>query len=148
MKHESRAPYSGDHVAILDRAVDQLATIEFVLVEKSETSRTLAGPGMHSTKQPALVGASDIEIAREGGEMVIRADLGGVRAMSRFVWIFPPCLCLFVAATIALSNGEVDWTWMLLPALPWVVIAPLMSRMIERRTRRALDGWLQTLVAA
>lgn len=147
MTHESRASFSGDAGAVLDRAVDQLATIGFMLTDRSSTSRALAGPGMRSTRQPPLVGAAEIVIEREGGEMVVRADLGGIRTMKLFLWIFPPSLCLFIGASIALTNEPVDWTAVALPALPWLIISPLMSRFIERRTRRALDAWLHTLTS-
>jgi hypothetical protein len=91
----------------------------------------------------------------------LHAELGGVETMRRFLMRFPFLLGFGLAAFFAIGGGVffgqlfgvgfgVPWAqggrWVamamifgILPVAPWVVISPLMVRMIRKRTHQALD---------
>lgn len=143
--------FSGDRARALDAARTALFGSGFELVRQDEGKLSMRGEGMQSTKQNALCGATEVDIEVGGSTIHLKAALGGVAFMKRFVLLFPPGLILFLFGVFWLSgltgSGSTNFT-LLLCGAPWLVLGPLMARMIERRTRRALDSLLRSMAAA
>ena len=119
------------------------------------------GPGMRSNRQNPLLGAKHLTLRIADGHIAIDADLSSMRKLSRFVYWFPWGLSLVLGITLGTifgfqfgSQTETGfgipqfegWKWMVLvtvvglaPALPWLILSPLIARSLERRTKSAID---------
>ena len=156
--YAKRVPFAGSTARAFDTAVMALTAAGFRVVEKRSSSLRLEGPGTGSTKQSALLGASAIRIEAAANTLSLAAELGGVRRMARFIWLFPPALC------VGLFAGIVGLCALVAPqdlasvargaALPlginaalWLVIAPVFGRMLRKRTAEALDALLNNMAA-
>lgn len=150
---------------VLNAALVTLTNNGFAIVDHDRTSANLTGPGLNSTKQNPLLGASKIHLELRDQQLRLDAELGGVDSMRRFLMRFPFLLGLGLGLFFGVIGGitfgqqfgvgfGVPWaqgiTWMLfatgaamLPVSPWLVLSPMMSKMIRTRTQNALT----TLVA-
>ena len=146
--------------SILDSAVQTLTNNGFAIVDRSEDSVTLHGPGLNSTRQNPLLGATRIKLALNGKTLDADAELGGVQRMQRFLSRLPFLLGLGLGLFFGVGGGilfgqlfgvgfGVPWAqgsqWLLfaicvsmLPVAPWLFISPLMSRSIQKRTEDAI----------
>lgn len=150
---------------VLEQVLTVLATHGFHLQRRDHHSAILSGPGLRSTRQSPLLGASTIDVEIQGQNLVLDAQLGGVASMQRFLTWFPLLLGLGLALLFGVVGGLVmgqkfgvgfgvpwaqGWQWVLfafgvalLPVSPWIFITPLMSRSLEKRTEAALTTLAQ-----
>jgi hypothetical protein len=154
MHYSNTANFEGETGRALDFAAASLGAIGFRTLVRDDSSLEMVGPGMNSTRQSSLVGASRLIVACDAHELSISADLGGVRFMKRFITFFPIGLLLtlgvvfFVVFSIVFDHrGWVDVVlWSLAPnAILWAILSPLLGRKVESRTRRALDALLNEI---
>jgi hypothetical protein len=160
MHYEKTVSYQGDAEHAFDLAVAALTAVGFRIVERSPTVIELAGPGMNSSRESGLVGATRLRVVARSHELALDAELGGVERLSKFVRYFPVALSvgLFVVLAIVFwvkfGNQVGDWwMWPLggavgINLLVWMLLGPIMSRMIEQRTRQALDALLNNMAVA
>src|SRR5262245_16864901 len=92
MEYAAAMPFHGDSHKAIDLAVVALSSLGFRLHARTPDSATLSGPGMNSSRQSPLVGASLLDIRAERGELALTAELGSAERMMRFVRIFPIAL--------------------------------------------------------
>jgi hypothetical protein len=145
---------------VLQAALTTLTNNGFAIVNRDKNSVDLTGPGLNSTKQNPLLGASAIHLELQGQQLRLDAELGGVDSMQRFLMRFPFMLGLGLGLFFGVVGGValgrqfgvgfgVPWaqglTWMffaigiaILPVTPWVFLSPMMSKMIRTRTQNAL----------
>lgn len=145
---------------VLQAALTTLTNNGFVITNRDKTSVDLTGPGLNSTKQNPLLGASAVHLELHGRKLHLDAELGGVDSMRRFLMRFPFMLGLGLGLSFGVFGGfalgrqfgvgfGVPWaqglTWMLfaigmamLPVTPWLFLSPMMSKMIRQRTQDAL----------
>jgi hypothetical protein len=143
--HEYEIPFSGDPAAALEVARTALLGQGFEIVDQSIGELRATGPGMYSTNQPPLCGVSEIAFLAGTSAIVARAQLGGVRKMKMFLWLFPPGLGLVLMISFALSGMPHSWT-VLLAVAPWLVLSPILSSWIEQRTTKAIDSLVRSMV--
>jgi hypothetical protein len=146
---------------ILDASLSVLANNGFAIVERSNDSVIVTGPGLRSTRQNPLLGATRIQIEVDDNQVCLTAELGGVAAMQKFVLVFPFALGFALSVFFAVIGGwffgnqfgvgfgvpwAKGWSWFMvaigigmLLALPWLVISPWMANMIRNNTHQALD---------
>jgi hypothetical protein len=154
MQYVTTVPFDGNTAKAFDLALSALTPLGFQAVTRDALSLELVGPGMNSTRQSALLGASRIQITRSGRELAIEAELGGVEWMGRFLVLFPIGLCLFLAVlffvvfsllfnnrlwvipVVAVTGGN---------ALLWLFLAPYLTRVIKARTCRGIDALLNNM---
>ncbi len=149
MQYASSLPFSGNVDHAFRLAESALVALGFRIAERTPTSLRLAGPGMNSTRESALVGASQIQVHGTRGELTLNADLGGVERMARFVILFPLGLGLALALFFALTFGPAQGAALTAAGgyiLLWMFVGPLMSRYIRARTCRGLDALLASMV--
>jgi hypothetical protein len=161
--------FEGDMGKALDAAVTTLTPLGFVVAGKKLSMVELAGPGLRSTRQPPILGASLIVLDGDRGRLTLEAELGGVATMRRFLYLFPLAMALGFAVLFGLGMGVLfgrqfgvgfgvpaapRWDWLnfalpaaVLPLSPWVVLSPLLARRTRQRTIRALDGLLTNLAS-
>lgn len=156
MHYSAAVPFQGDVEKAFALAVSALTALGFRIEGQSAQSVELRGPGMHSSRQSPLVGASHLAIRSAQGELLLEADLGGVRRMANFVNYFPLILVLGLGAVLYVvfnfRFGQGVWSVAVGAAVGgnaaiWLLLGPLMARGIRRRTERALDALLANLVA-
>jgi hypothetical protein len=145
----------------LQAALAILINNGFAIANRDERSASLTGPGLNSTKQNPLLGASKIRLAIEGNQLQVDAELGGVETMQRFLIRFPLLLGLVLGLLFCVIGGWVfgqqfgvgfgvpwaqGWNWILvtfgfcmLPITPWLLLAPWIGNMIRTRTQLALN---------
>lgn len=125
---------------------DALVANAFTITEASQTGFTATGPGMNSNNQNAIRGVSRAVVLTEENTLHISAELGAAKRLGLFAIIFPPALCLFLAAVFAgLGSKHHNAVFVpLLIAAPWLVLGPLLARMLRRRAEQAIDALLQS----
>lgn len=146
----------------LQVALAILAKNGFTIISRDSETAHLIGPGLHSTKQNPLLGASSIHLRLEKQQLRLDAELGGVDSMRRFLYRFPLRLGLGLGLSFGILGGlgfgrqfgvgfgvpwAQGWAWFflalaggLLPVAPWLVLSPLLSRLIQTRTQNALTS--------
>lgn len=157
MQYASTVPFEGDTARAFDLANAALTSLGFRISSRSESSLELTGPGMTSTRQSALMGATRLRITRGSHDLSIEAELGGVQTMSRFVTLFPIGLSLFLCVLMLVQFSVLsDHRGGVVPviaitgltALPWLFLGPLMARHVHARTCRAIDALLNNMASA
>ncbi len=149
--YEHRVPYTGSAEEAFGIAEKTLLPLGYKLEYQGSDTLDAVGPGMRSTKQPALLGATLLQFVAGGKEIHLRATLGGVRSMRNFLVSLIAGLGLFfllLVAAISLSDAFPSrLTFMvLLPLVPWVVIGPIMIRAVRTRTTNAIDTLMENMV--
>jgi hypothetical protein len=156
MNHESRASFRGEMARAFEFAAGVLTSVGFRIDERGEDYISMRGPGLNSSRESPLRGTTAVRIRRSVGELILDAELGGVRSMDRFLFWFPTLLCLFIglvnAVVFSLVKGPGPWIWSVVAAvaangLLWSFLAPWISKHVERRTRDSLDALLANTAA-
>ncbi len=150
MNYEQSIEFHGDPVRAFAAASNILMPNSFKLVEKTLDHVVYEGAGMISSCQSPLMGATRIRIEAKWDRLNLSAWLGGVRSMTWFLWIFPFALAgviLTIFAAMGISHLRETGLIALLSISPWMVLSPLMSQWLKRRTERALDTLLSNLAA-
>ena len=155
MQYVASLPFHGDTGEAFRLAESALTALGFRITERTASSVALVGPGMNSSRESGLTGASRIRISVGRGELTLEADLGGVARLGRFVTLFPLGLCLFLAVVLSAVFSVLfgPGSWMVAVAVTlggiaivWLVLGPLMARSFRARTVRALDALLANMV--
>jgi hypothetical protein len=147
MEYKTSVPYKGPTHPPLETARSHFIANGFRIDRLSETELIAIGQGMYSTKQNPIAGASRTRITVSPDSIDIIAELGGVKSIQRFLYIFPPALAGCLALIFACIPGFPANALLLafLPVLPWMVLSPLMARWVRRRTIGALDNLAHNL---
>jgi hypothetical protein len=157
MDYASTVPFDGNTAKAFDLASTALTSLGFRIVTRDDASLDLAGPGMNSTRQSPLLGASRIRVTRGPRELALGADLGGVQWMTRFATFFPVglSLCLGVGFLVlfGLLFGPGAWILVVGPvtgvnALLWLVLGPVLGRRLRARTCQGIDALLNNMAVA
>lgn len=146
-EHRFSVPFRGNRSAAIDVARTTLLAVGFEITAESEGELQAEGPGLRSTRQSPLLGASRYRFRVGSANIRVEALLGGVRNMKLFLFVFPAGLALLLMALFAILRME-NWWVPALAVSPWVVISPLMAVMVQRRTTRAVDGLARSMARA
>lgn len=119
----------------------------FEIISDTGSELHARGPGMHSNAQPALMGATDFVIQVGSSTVAATAILGGTARMKTFLYLFPPGLALFFTL-LSVFSGEAQLWSALLVAVPWLFLAPMLSKSLERKTTLAVDGLIRGMAQA
>ena len=129
---------------------DAFVQAGFQIADQSADGFEVKGPGMHSSNQNPIVGVSTARIRASNRELSIEAELGGVRGMQLFIYLFPFALCeglgvLFFFLSRGEAGEELSLRAAFIPllwAVPWLFIAPVLSGALKRKTTRAINTLL------
>lgn len=155
------AATQGSSDGVLQSAITTLTHNGFAITHRDATSVSLTGPGLNSSRQNPLLGASKITLCVADNTINADAELGGVDAMQRFLMRFPFLLGAGLGLFFGIIGGVVfgqqsgvgfgipgvhGWKWMLmaigvsmLPVAPWLILSPLMAKSIRKRTQNAIE---------
>jgi hypothetical protein len=152
MEYSKTVPFTGHGVRALDVARGAFVGQGFQIVASDDHELRVTGPGLNSTKENPLKGVSEASIIIRSSTIEIKALLGGVQKMKTFLRLFPLGLALFfliVFGALAWSLPDLRRAWIFLtPVLalsPWLFLAPMITRMIEKRTKQAVDTLLNNM---
>jgi hypothetical protein len=161
MEYATAVPFHGDQDKAFDLAITALSALGFRLDHRTADSARLTGPGMNSSRQSPLVGASKLELSARRGELALAAELGGAERLMRFVRIFPIALnvglglMFFAIFSVTLGQRVGAGAWMtpvvavvLINAAVWAFLGPWMARLIHQRTCKGLETLLSSMVTA
>jgi hypothetical protein len=141
----------------LDRAKSVLSAAGLQVEKSGRGELSIKGPGMTSNQQNSLLAITDGTLRAGGGTLDLKADLGGLRFLQRFIRYFPPALCLFLFVVLGgtfyftgmfAKSPQQIWTVVGVTggnAALWMIIGPLMSRAITSRIKDDIDRTLSTL---
>jgi hypothetical protein len=146
-RYEYSTAFRGDSDLAFALAKDVLLAQGFEILPGSSAELRATGPGMRSTRQPALLGASELRFQISASLLTVSATLGGVFRMKAFVTLFPVGLILSLVAVLAAFGQGVSYLGLGL-AVPWLIISPLVATLIERRTTRAVARLARSLAVA
>jgi len=146
-RYECSTPFRGDPDAAFTLAKTALLAQGFEILPGSSAELRATGPGMRSTRQPALLGVSEFRFQIAASALVVSATLGGVSSLKAFVCFFPIALILSLVVLFAALGHGTSYLGLWLAA-PWLVISPLMAVLIERRTTRAVDRLARSMALA
>ena len=148
-RYSRSAPFEGDPERAWETASNILMGNHFqVMHEEKDYLEFVGTVAMTSTQQSPLMGATRIRLTRREHSLLLIAELGGVQAMTRFLVIFLTMLMVALAALILALKGLSGAMLVLLPFVPWLVLVPLMARMMRQRTVAALDTLLANIAQA
>lgn len=151
--HEDYVAFSGDGSRAFEIALQTLLPLGFRIESQGSSRLVVTGPRYNSTRQNSLLGISKAEFTAERSSLRVRAELGGVDRMQRFLLFLLLGLGLFdsvLFTALWLFVEEIHaYTWFLavpvLTFIPWIFVAPLMVRWISRRTKEALSALLNNM---
>ena len=159
MHHSAAIPFSGDSSRAFDLAISSLTSIGVRIENRDSGVVEFSGPGMNSTRESPLGGASQLTIREGIQELSVEAELGGVERMCRFVRFFPVALNFFLLLLAVIITAATHPA--VLPivagvagaatgvnALVWFALSPMVCRHLERKTCRFIDTLLENLAAA
>lgn len=153
--------FTGNAEKALETARTVFINQGFQIIESDGSLLRLRGPGLNGTKENPLKGISDALILIRDTTIEISAELGGVQSLSRFAKTFPLKMAAFFLVVFGISFGTIAyfqpsfrqlWIFLivflapLLALSPWIFLAPMMARRIEKRTIEAIDTLLNNLV--
>ena len=157
MQYTASVHFTGDPAKAFDLAVSALMALGFRTHASDPAKIDMVGPGLNSTRQSALLGASRIIVNHSDKELVLAAELGGVARLARLITIFPIVLTLGLAGILALVFSFLfpveTWIFTVLLVaggnlLLWLILAPIMKRSVLARTCRGLDSLLYNMAIA
>lgn len=152
MEIRKTVSFSGSPDRALETARDTLVHQNFKLTATTRTSLEAEGPGMNSTKENPLLGLSRVRVDVTGHELSAVAEAGGVRRLLTIVSLVLVGVTIMDIALFSFlpnrnGSGPLHWYYGLAPTAPWIIIMPLMTRWVRRRTNRALDTLLANAAA-
>lgn len=163
MTYSNSVAVTGDAQRVLASASTILMTIGFEVVEQAGDRIEFVGPGLSSTRQNPILGASKLIVGVEHGRLFVNADYGGVDSLRRFMIRFPLLLGIGIGSVFAVILSVVflvlyilgvdmgpAWAiaWLsplmafgiaLTSVSPWIFLAPWITRHLQRKTADALD---------
>jgi hypothetical protein len=156
MQYAASRSFRGDAERAFRLAESALTAIGFQITARTAGLLEAIGPGMNSSRQSALLGASRIRLVHGHGELAVEAELGGAAWMSRFITLFPIALVLGLGGVLAVVFSMVfrPGLWLIgvvgavgLNTALWLWLGPRMARGIRARTDRALDALLANMAS-
>ena len=152
-EYSTSVPFTGNAKRALAVAQSTLLASNFVVVSASETSLQVKGRGMTSTRGNPLKGMTEGTFIVRNSAIEVSAVLGGVQWLKKFLRIMPlsmAVLFLVIFGAIAIFDPIFRLWWIFLIPIaalsPWLILAPVFGRSMERRTTAALDDLVANMV--
>jgi hypothetical protein len=155
MEYSKTVPFTGKATKALEVARATFLPQGFQLVTNSDYELRVTGPGINSTRENPLKGITEasIIVRPSASAIEMKAVLGGVEKMRKFLTFFPLGMAIFFLILFGVLTLTVpalrNPLFFLIPVLalsPWLFLAPWMSRMIAKRTIHAIDTLLNNMV--
>jgi len=131
--------------------LQSLLPLGFEIVSDTSYGLTVSGPGYRSTRQNPLLGISAATFDIGRSQISVDAQLGGVGRLGQtlvsiLIGVGLVDAAIFFALWYFLPELNQHRWFLFIPALtliPWVFIAPWMTKFIRRRCEDAIDTLLR-----
>ena len=117
----------------------------FEILHQSDTELRARGPGMRSTHDPPLAGASELTLMVDSSGLEARATLGSAAKFKTFIYVFPPALGLLLSLSFLLA-GMPKWWLGILCVAPWLFLSPVFGAIVEGKTTKAVQSLVRSMV--
>jgi len=151
--HEEFVNFNGGGEHAFGIALQTLLPLGFQVEAQGSSHLIVSSKGFRSTRQHPLQGITRAEFNASRSALTVKAELGGVDWLARFILILVLGMAafdtlLFTGLWYFLDELHQS-TWMLaIPLasfLPWIFLAPYMIRMFKKRTVDALKTLLDNM---
>jgi len=150
---EDKLDFNGDAASAFDIALRTLLPLGFEIESQGSSHLTVKSPGMNSTRQNPLQGISYADFTIEHSSLQVRAELGGVDRLQRFLVLLLLGVGMFDSLVFLglwyfLDELRAHPWFLVIPLiifLPWTIISPLLARWVGKRTRNALNALLSSM---
>jgi hypothetical protein len=153
MEYSKTVPFEGRGSKALDVARSAFVGQGFQIVAGGGDELRVTGPGLSSTRENPLKGVSEASIIIRASAIEFKAILGGAQKLKTFVRVFPLCMAIFFLSAFGVLAWFLPvfrhWWIFLIPVLalsPWLFLAPMIGRSIEKRTVQAVDTLLSNMI--
>jgi len=147
---------SADSQTAANTLLNTLLPLGFRIVNQSSHSLVVESPGYNSTRQNTLLAMSRAEFTFSRSKIDLQAELGGIDRMAR--------LLLFLILGLGILDTAIFFglwffldafrssMWLLyiptLALLPWLIVGPLIIRIIRKNAERAAITLLENAAGA
>ncbi len=153
--YEDFVPYTGEGERAFNVALQTLLPLGFLVESQGSSHLIVTNQHYNSTKQSALLGISRAEFSLGHSALTVKAELGGVERMQKFLLFillglgsFDVLLFTGLWYFIPELHGHIWFVFIpLLALIPWAFIAPHMTKWIRQRTLDALRTLLASMAS-
>lgn len=155
IQHEEFVNFSGSEERAISTALGTLLPLGFQVESQGSAHLFVTNNRYRSAQDSPLLGISRAEFNFSRFTLNVKAELGGVEKIRRFLLFVLLGSCvfdavLFTALWFFIEDLHIK-TWLLVfplvILLPWVFIGPYMSRWLKNRTVDALKALLDEMAA-
>jgi len=149
MDYEKTMHFDGDTERAFEMAQKTLLPNGFSIVKNTDSSLELQGLSAYwTTGQNPLLGISKVSISKIGNELSIKAEFGGLRKLIKSLIIFILGMAVFFLILFGLlfakRPGHEPFLILLIFG-PWVIIIPLIAKLMKSRICGSLDALLHNM---
>lgn len=153
--HEEFVSFSGDGARAISTALQTLLPLGFQVESQGSSHLFVTNSRYRSAQDSPLSGISRAEFNLDRFSLNVKAELGGVEKMRRYLLIVLLGSSIFDAVLFTALWYFIEElhakTWLLVfplvILLPWIFIGPYMSRWLKNRTVDALKALLDEMAA-
>jgi len=155
MKYEKEEYFKGDLAKAIDLAKNTFLPNGFEIIDSSNSSFEVTNrSNVWGSNQHPLNGVSKACISGSGGKITLKAELGGVTKMIKYLILFIGGMMVFFLIFFGIQfhvqgqpvNKLLRMIWA--PFVPWPIAIPLMGVWFKKRADRALDTLLKNMISA
>jgi len=156
MKYEKEEYLKGDLAKAIDVARNTFLPNGFEIIDSSDSKLEVTNrSSLWGYNQHPLNGVSKASIFSSGGKITLKAELGGVTKMIKYLTLFIGAMAIFFLLLFGFLFGlrqQQPLGKVLLislgPLVPWPIAIPLMGIWFKKRADRALDTLLKNMISA
>jgi len=152
IEYVNTVQFAGDAKRAMGVAQTTLVAQNFQITSSGELELQFIGPGISSTRENPLKAMTEGAFVIHDGAIHVKARLGGAEWMVKFLRIFPILLAVFFLTLWGVLAFFIPvfrlWWIFALPILvmsPWLVLAPMIGRSIQARTKNAIDALVSNM---
>ena len=154
MRYEKTEQFEGDLTKAIEVAKNTFLPNGFQIINSSDLALEVANrSGLWGYNQHPLNGVSKAWVSKSHGGVTLKAELGGVTKMVKYLTFFISAMVIFFllvfGIVFGLAQGQPVSKVLLIslgPFVPWLIIIPLMGIWFKNRACRALDILLNNMV--
>jgi hypothetical protein len=149
--YEKAVDFAGDGCSALEVARGALMQVGFEVSPIKDDAFRAEYSGFFDTRRNPLLAASTIVITARGGRLALGADLGGIRKLKKFLFVFIGGMALLFLVGFGafllpqVLEGRLHPAMFAVPVAPfapWPVLIPLILKATRARALKALDTLL------
>jgi hypothetical protein len=156
MKYEKEEYFKGNLAKAIEMAKNTFLPNGFEIIDSSDSYlEAVNRSSLWGYKRHPLNGVSMVSISGGDGRIILKAELGGVTKMVKYLIFFIAAMIIFFLVLFGLLFGirqgqPISKVVMisLLPFAPWLIAIPLMKFWFKKRAGIALDTLIKNMINA